>query len=133
MAKCSKGCSSRPRIGALNHPVDVLDRRQLPPAPGSAEPRWQYKPLLTGQWAQVETLTGVSEFAAVEVGGKRATHAFTIRSPQVEIDTRHRVALNGQYYQVLGVKSINEAGQFSVIYARNLGEESAPPVTGELK
>ncbi len=92
-------------ISAKQTRIEVLTRTILSPAPGTAAPRHDYVVLFTVR-AAVKT-AGSSEFAAVEIDGKRVTHTFTIRWTSIPFDIRHRIRVEGRLYQILKVEDVD--------------------------
>jgi hypothetical protein len=86
--------------------VQIMRRDLLPPAPGSAEPRHDYVPILTTR-ASVKS-RGQSEFSRIEVNGMAVTHTFSIRYTSIPFDTRHRLRdVRGNLYKILKIDNVD--------------------------
>jgi len=90
--------------------IEIVRRALLPSEPGSAEPRHGYTRVFLTR-ADVTTLGGVPEIAAVVVGGTAATHKFSIRTPQ------------GKLFQILKVEDRELASRELVILAAAQGSD----------
>lgn len=99
--------ASVPNLGAMRATVQILRRDLLAPAPGTAEPRHGYTPILTTR-ADVKSHGGVNQFAQVEVDGKPVTHTFFIRYTTIPFDARDRLRdVRGKLYRILKVDNVD--------------------------
>lgn len=109
-------------ISSKQSTIQVVARSLLPPAPGTAAPRHDYTVLFTVR-AEVKT-SGVSEFATVEIDGKKVTHTFTIRWTSIAFDARHRVRdVAGKLYQILKIDDVDDQGEELRIRCALMGSE----------
>lgn len=106
--------------------VQVMRRSLLPPAPGEAAPRHDYIPVLTTR-AEVKSRVGSSEWGQVDIGGKKATHTFTIRFTTVQFDVRDRLRdATGQLWQILSIENADLGRRDMKIHCSNQGFEDVP-------
>lgn len=107
-----------------SYTIQVCERHLLPPLPGSAEPRHTHVPIFTTR-ANVTTRGGASEFAAVDINGRKVTHTFAIRFTTLTPDVRHVVRdARGQLYQILAVENKNNVDREYLLHCANQGDET---------
>lgn len=110
-------------ISSKTYGIEVVRRSLRPPAPGSAEARFDYTRVF-GTRAEVKTRSGTSEFGRIEFGGKTVTHTFTIRWTSIPFDTRDRVRnAAGQLWQILHVEDVDLKRIDLRIHCANIGAD----------
>lgn len=103
--------------------IEVVRRSLLPSDPGSAEPKHGYSRVFLTR-ADVTSMGGVPEVAAVVVNGTAATHKFAIRYTAVPFDVRDRIRTPvGKLFQILKVEDKDLANRELVILAAQQGDE----------
>lgn len=106
--------------------VQVVRRALVPPAPGTAAPRHDYSVVFTTK-AAVKSRTGSSEWAQVDIDGKKATHTFTIRYTTVPFDVRDRLRdATGQLWAILSIENVDLARREMKLHCSNQGFEDVP-------
>lgn len=114
---------ARQIISSKQSTIAVVERIVLTPAPGTAAPRHEYRTLFTVR-ASVRVASGTSEFAQVDINGKRVTHTFSIRWVSIPFDTRHRVrGVLGDLYQILNVINVDDDNRELRIQCASMGSE----------
>ena len=75
--------------------------------------------------AKVKSAGLNSEWAKVDIAGKRPTHTFTIRYTTIPFDARDRVrTVDGHLYQILNIDNVDLANREIGIVVSNQGDES---------
>lgn len=118
-----------PKLGEMNVTIEVVERKLLPPVPGTGEVRHCYEKMFLTR-AAVKTNSGLSEFAGVDVNGKKATHTFTIRCTHIPFDIRNRVRdVRGKLYSILSVENVDLENRLIHIHCSNQGSEDVEAAT----
>lgn len=103
--------------------IQIVRRALASARPGLTAPEHVYRPVVTTR-SSVKT-TGISEFASIDIDGKRITHTFTIRWTSVPFDTRDRVRdARGQFYQILRIDNVDMRNKEYRIHTASVGHES---------
>ncbi len=103
--------------------ITVQRRALLPPEPGSAAARHEYTDVFTTR-AEVTSRSGKSEWAQVDIDGKKASHTFTIRFTTIEFDVRDRVRdATGALFQILSVENVDLRRREMKIHCSSQGSD----------
>ena len=104
--------------------IEVVRRSLVDALPGSAEARHTYTRVFHTR-AKVKSAGLNSEWAKVDIAGKRPTHTFTIRYTTIPFDARDRVrTVDGHLYQILNIDNVDLTNRAVRIVASNQGDES---------
>lgn len=104
--------------------IEVVRRSLVAPAPGSAEARHDYTRVFHTR-ASVKSADMNSEWAMVDINGKRPTHTFTIRFTTIPFDSRDRVRdATGHLFQILNVDNVDLRNKELRIVTSNQGDEN---------
>jgi SPP1 family predicted phage head-tail adaptor len=114
-----------PKLGEMRWTIRVERRRMVPPDPHQGHATHAYAPVLTTR-AHCKTMSGVSQFSQVVIGGESVTHEFTIRYTTIPIDVRDRVRDTvGSIYKILSVTPMDEGRQWMSLQCAKLGAAAA--------
>ena len=107
-----------------DYTIQIMDRKLVPPKPGSAEPRHTLTALFTTR-ANVSTRGGVAEFASVDINGRKPSHTFDIRWTPIPFDVRNFVRdARGQLFSILAIENKDLADRTILIHCANSGDEN---------
>lgn len=108
--------------------IEVVRRTLAAALPGSAEARHDYTRVLHTR-AKVKSAGLNSEWARVDINGKRPTHTFTIRYTTIPFDARDRVrTVDGSLYQILNIDNVDLRNRELRIVTSNQGDEDMAAV-----
>lgn len=106
--------------------IEVVRRSLADALPGTAAARHEYQRVFHTR-AEVKSAGMNSEWAKVDINGKRPTHTFTIRFTQIEFDSQDRVrTADGHLYQILNIDNVDLRNRELRIITSNQGDENTP-------
>ncbi len=103
--------------------ISVVRRSLLAPDPGKAGARHGYTTVFTTR-AEVKSRSGSSEWAQVDIDGKKVSDTFVIRYTTIAFDARDRVRdATGHIWQILAIEHVDLGRREMKLHCSNQGAE----------